>query len=660
MENKEVAAIFLELSELLEIEGGDRYRARAFKRAANVIEALADPVEEALKFTALEKRRGIGEGTTRRVKEILRTGTLRDLQLLRARVPTSARELLQIEGIGPKSVRILYTRLGITSVEALEAAALTGRLERLPRFGSSTCERILESIEDYRRRVDKTPLPEALRIGEMLRDAIRVHPAVALVELAGSARRRKEMVGDFDVLVATQERGRVSDACCSLPGVVGIRRRGEGRVTVRLEAGGGADFRIIDPETFGAGLHTLTGSKRHNIAIRVLGNKRGLKISEHGVLTRREERRLAGAFEVDVFSALGLPFIAPELREDDGELQAARRGALPRLVEEGELKGDLSIRTRQSDGHAALRAMVEAARDRGLRYLAVTDHSIGAGRGRGLDGAALLRQAARIRKLNREWDGPRLLAGIEVEILPDGQLALEPELLATLDWVSAGVHSELDQGREEMTARVLRALESGVVDCLAHPTGRRLGARGPLRLDLERVMLAALRLGVALEVSGRPSRLDLDAASCRRARELGVPLVASSGAHAPAELADLRFALYTARRGWLEARDLLNAGPLERVLEHRARRLRRGARVAPAARLEADGRSAIDAESGRLGRELEAAVLPAWLRDRLERFLRTGEDAPLAAALGAENPVRAAFAQLLHSRRRPQASIREP
>ncbi len=652
MDNKKVADLFLEMAELLDIEGGDPYRVRTFRRAAHLLEELAEPVASAIKLGSLQRRRGVGPGVVTRIGEMLRRGSCRDLDRLRARMPTGVRELLKLEGMGPKTVRLLHAYLGVGSLDELEAAVHAGKLSRLPRFGPGSNERVLAAIAELRSRSGRLPLPVALRLGGAVVEALSAHPAVEQATLTGSARRRKELVGDLDVLVASSDAGVVAERFSTLPMMREVLVRGTTRTAARLQSGHRIDLRVIPPETYGAGLHYFTGSKRHNIAVRALGNRRGLKISEYGVFLRASERLLAGAAEADVFAAIGLPYIPPELREDDGELEAARSGRLPQLVEEHDLRGDLNVHTRGSDGSGSLRAMALAAAARGLSYLAFTDHSACQGQG-GLDGRRLLAQGRRLRQLEGELGGPRLLAGAEVEVLPDGTLALDPLLLSRLDWVVAGVHRGLEQSAEELTRRLVTAMESGVIDCIAHPTGRLLGERDALPLDLEGLLRAALRRGVALELNGSPRRLDLDAATCRQAREVGVPIALASGAHAPGELGQLQLAVYTARRGWLEPRDVVNAAPLERLLEQRRDRLRRGGVQVP------EG-SPLERPT-RLRAEL-ARPLSAALRERLHAWLARGGDPALASALAAlsDNPVQKALELLWLSQRRPQAAMAAP
>lgn len=642
MDNKSIAELFLEMAELLDIEGGDPYRARTFRRVSHLLEELPEPVADALRFGALQRRRGIGEGTLRRLREILRTGACRDLERLRSRTPTSVRELLRLDGLGPKTVRLLHTYLGVRSVDELEAAINAGQLKRLPRFGPGLTEKILASIAEHRLGKGRIPLGAALRLGDAIVAGLSAHPAVEQAALTGSARRGKDLIGDLDVLAASSEPALVADRFCALPEVEQIMQRGSTRTAARLVGGVRIDLRVIVPETFGAGLHYFTGSKRHNIAVRARGNRRGLKISEYGVFERTTLRRLAGGAEADVFAAIGLPFIAPELREDDGELEAAQEGRLPQLVELSDLRGDLGAHTRASDGIDSAAAMAEAAAARGLSYLVLADHACSPGRS-GASGASLLARRARVHRLAERFPSLRVLAGCEVEILPDGELALDPSLLARLDWVTASVHDHLDQSPAEMTKRLVRAIESGVVDCIGHPTGRRLGQREPLPLELEAVLGAARRCSVALELNARPLRLDLPAGACREARAAGVAIALSSGAHSTNELDQLRLGAMTARRGWLEKHDVLNCLTVEELVDRRQERLRTAWHAARAARPHA-------LQVTRLVGQL-APPVSEEIRQRLHAWLGSGSDAELAAALGqlSSNPLRKALELLCHA-----------
>jgi DNA polymerase (family 10) len=494
-------------------------------------------------------------------------------------------------------------------------------------------------------------------------------PAALKVALAGSARRGEATVGDLDVLVASRDRAQVAARFVTLPEISEVLLQGDGRCSVRLHGGLQADLRVLAPEEFGAGLHYFTGSKLHNIAMRLRGTRRGLKVNDHGVFRRSDEYRfLPGETEEDIFAAVGLPFIPPELRENLGEIEAAEEGRLPDLITESDIQGDLHLHTRDSDGSGTADEMIaRAAMLPGHRYIAITDHSKSLRVANGLDEARLLAQMKRLRALEQSTGSVRVLCGIEVDILPNGQLDLDIEVLRQLDWVVASVHQHLDLDAEAMTRRVIRAMESGVVDCIGHPTGRRVGHRDPYAIDLEAVLSAARRIGVAVECNGGPNRMDLPDVACRQAREMGVPVVINTDAHSPAHLGRREFAIAMARRGWLERKHVLNAQPWAAIADRRSERMRRnGVRVLedlePAAALASDATKVEDeaehawtepAEPAEpsmpvdLDRALAMRPLPAALRERLMRFLQQG-DPELEAALArlSEHPMQHAFALL--------------
>ena len=639
MDNKDVSAAFAEMADLLEISGGDAHRIRAFRRIARVLDALAEPLAELLKYQRLEQLPGIGEGAIARIKEILRSGTCTDLRQLRATLPAGLRDVAEIEGIGPKTVRLLYAHLRIGSVDELEIAARSGRIARIPQLGERTQERALRGIEVFRKRIGRVLLADAIVRGMEIVEELRGHPAVIQCDLAGSARRRKETVRDLDVLVATHDSVPIVSAFAQLPGVSEVIVQGTSRCSVRLDTRQQVDLRLLPPESYGAGLHYFTGAQQHNIYLRARGNRMGLKISEHGVFSRRDEshRLLPGETESEIFRAVGLPFIPPELRENTGEIEAAAKGTLPVLVEEVQILGDLHLHTKSSIGTDSARAMVEEARRLGLRYVAITD------RAQDLT-PRLAAQTAHLRALERET-GVRVAAGIEVAIGPAGELECDASILRDRDFVVASLQDHLDLPRAEMTGRVLRAMETGLVDLIAHPSGRLIGERSAWTIDMERVLKAALRMGVAVELHSGPRRLDLDSAGCRRARELGVSIAICSGAGRAAEMSRRRFGVYAARRGWLEAKDVLTAQPWAIVEERRRDRLRKvqgGGNAKSAVQSDATKRAR---ETSRLKSALAKRPLGEKLRVRLEHYFHGTPDPALEAALLAlsENPIQKAF-----------------
>jgi len=570
MENAEVARTFSELADLLELTGGNPYKVRAYRQAAQVVDTLPSPVSELWRRGELTSIASIGERIAARIGQLLERGTLADRDDLAGRVPPGVVELLSIEGVGPKTVAAAWKALGVTDVEGLEQACRTGQLSALPRLGERRAHAILEAIQRYRaRRTSRVPLHRAVSYAESICAKLRKVPGVASVEAAGSVRRRKESVGDLDILVAAADPTPPMRAFCDLSEVAAVLARGPTKATVRLRVGLHVDLRVLPPESFGAALHYFTGSKAHNIAVRTRAVHRGIKLSEYGVFDR-EGRRLSGAREEDVFAAVGLPWIPPELREGAGEIEAAESGALPRLVDERDVLGDLHVHSDAStDARATLEELADEADRLGRRYLAITDHS--RSRPLGLDEEALAAQRERIAALNRARSGVRLLSGVEVDILPDGSLDLPSRALAGLEWVVASVHTDFAQPRGRMTDRIVRALRSGMVDVLGHPTGRRIGHRDPYDVDLEAVLTVAREQGVALEVNAMPERLDLNDRACRLAKEAGVRVAISTDTHVATHLANVRNGVWVARRGWLAAEDVINTRPLEELWRSRRR-----------------------------------------------------------------------------------------
>jgi DNA polymerase (family 10) len=577
VENAEIARVLAEIADVLELTGGNAFKVRAYRRAAQVIDLHPAPVAQLCREGRLGDLPGVGAHIASHVAELVDTGDCREHARLAALVPPGVLEMLRLEGMGPKTVDRVWRQLGVEDLGALEHACRTGTILEVPRMGPTRARRVLAALERHRARAGRMPLHRALEYADAILARLREVPGVARAEAAGSLRRRKETVGDLDLLVAAADAAPVVRAFTAVPGVASVVAQGPTKAAVRLRAGIQADLRVVAPESFGAALHYFTGSKTHNIALRTRAMKRGLKVSEYGVFDRRG-RRLGGATEEEVFRAVGLPFIAPELREDIGEIEAAESGRLPRLVEEGDLLGDLHVHSRaSSDARSSLDELAAAAEALGRRYIAITDHS--RSRPLGLDAARLAEHAAAIRRLDgQRRRAPRLLAGIEVDILPSGALDLPRDALAGLDCVVAGVHARFGDPAPTTTERIVRALRSGSVDVLAHPTGRQLGVRDAYAVDLERVLEVARGEGVAVEVNAMPERLDLTDAGCRLAKAAGVRVAISSDAHDAGHLANLRYGVWTARRGWLEPRDVLNAMPLDELRQTVARR--RGARAA--------------------------------------------------------------------------------
>lgn len=572
MENAEIARVLSEIADLLELSEGNAFKVRAYRRAAQAVDLHPASVAELWRAGRAGELHGVGAHLAERIGELVETGECREHGRLAAGVPPGVLAMLRLEGMGPKAVAAVWKELGVTDLAALEDACRSGRILAATRMGPARARALLAAIARHRARAGRMPLHRALEYAEGILARLRTVPGVRRAEVAGGLRRRTETVDDLELLVAADDAAPVLRAFCGLPGVEPVL--GQATTTTqakaRLRAGIRADLRVLPPGCFGAALHHFTGSKEHTVAIRRRAAQRGLDLSEYGVFDR-EGRRLGGAEEIEVFRAVGLPFIPPELREGSGELEAAEAGRLPRLVEESELLGDLHVHSRaSSDGRSTLEELARAARALGRRYLAVTDHS--RSRPLGLDAERLRAHAAEVRALDARLGGePQLLAGVEVDVLPSGALDLPEDVLADMDLVVAGVHARFGDSSARTTERLERALRSGVVHVLAHPTGRELGLRDAYPLDLERLLSVAREEGVALEVNAMPERLDLTDAGCRAAGAAGVPVVISTDAHDAAQLANLRYGVWVARRGWLEAKDVLNTLPLEGLARRLAR-----------------------------------------------------------------------------------------
>ena len=574
VDNQTVAAIFAEMADILAIQGENYHRIMAYRRAAENIAALGRPLEEVWRAGELETIPGIGKTLAAKIDELMRTGRLQAYEKLKAQVPEGVVAMLQIPDVGPRKAALFWKELGITSIDELEKAAKAGKLRDLPGMGARSEQKVLEGIQALKRRTGRVPLGIAWELAQAMLAALREVPGVVQAAPAGSLRRMRETVGDLDLLVAAEDPEPVMARFRELPQVAEVLLSGPTKTSIRTRDGFQVDLRVLEPARWGTALQYFTGSKAHNIRLRGLALDRGFSLSEYA-LKREDGSEILCATEEEVYAALDLPWIPPELREDRGEIEAALAGRLPDLIELADLQGDLQFHTTWSDGHASLLEMAEAARARGLRYGLVTDHSHGLGVARGVGPEELRRQRAEIEEVNRKLGGTfRVLAGVEVEVRADGSLDLPDEVLAELDLVVAAVHSGLRQSREQVTARAIAAIRNPHVDILAHPTGRLIGRREGADLDMEAVLRAAAETGTAVEINSLPLRLDLNDVHVRRAVELGVTLVINSDAHDPAGFDVLRFGVATARRGWATGADVLNTRSVEEVLAWAKRRNR--------------------------------------------------------------------------------------
>jgi DNA polymerase (family 10) len=559
LHNPDVADVLDEIADLLELSEANPFRVRAYRNAARTIRDLGREVRD-MAGEDLSELPGIGKDLAAKIREIVLTGDSEMRRALREETPPALAVLLRLPGLGPKRVRVLHDALHIQSLEELGAAARGGRLRELPGFGEKTEARILRAIETRQVDAGRFKLAHVTAQAEALIAYLRAIPTVRRAEIAGSYRRCKETVGDLDVVVAAAPGSDVMDRFVAYGAVASVVSRGPTRSTVVLRSNLQVDLRVVPEASYGAALYYLTGSKAHNIAVRRLGVERGLKINEYGVF--RGERRVAGATEESVFASVGLSFIPPELREDRGEIAAAAAGRLPRLVEIGDIRGDLHAHSTATDGRNTVRAMAEAARGRGLEYLAMTEHSRRLAMARGLDADRLIQQIDAIDRLNEEALGITLLKGIEVDILEDGDLDLPDDVLGRLDLVVGAVHSRFELPRDAQTRRILRAMDHPHFSILAHPTGRLIQQREPYDVDMERVIRHAGQRGCFLEIDAQPDRLDLGDVHAQMARDEGVLVAVSTDAHSVMDLQNLRFGVGQARRGWLEEKDVLNTRSL--------------------------------------------------------------------------------------------------
>lgn len=555
--NSEIADIFDHLADLLEIKGANRFRVRAYRAAAQTVRdqsrSMADMLEDGEDLSELPD---IGEDLAGKIEEIVGTGQLELLEETKDEVPEAIAEITRIPGIGPKRAKALFDELDIRSLDDLKKAAEDGKIREVEGFGKKTEASIREELEKGDISETRSRLAEAEDFAEPLLAYIRDIDGVKQATIAGSYRRRKETVGDLDILATAKKGSGVSDRFIDYDEVEEVVSHGESRTTVILRSGLQVDLRVVPEVSYGAAMHYFTGSKAHNIACRRRAIDRDLKLNEYGLF--KGDDRIAGETEEEVYEEIGLPWIPPELRENRGEIEAAEKGELPELIELDDLRGDLHCHTTASDGRHSLSKMAEAAKERGYDYLAITDHSKSQTVAGGLTEDELSNQIDEIAALNEDLDGLRLLAATEVDILEDGSLDFPDELLERLDLVVASVHSKFDLSEEKQTDRILRAMDNPHVSIIGHPTGRIINERRAYPLNMERIVKAAADTGCALEINATPMRLDLNDVHARMARDAGVRIAISTDAHSTAGLANIRYGVGQARRAWLEAGDVLN------------------------------------------------------------------------------------------------------
>ena len=563
--NRDIGKGLREISAYLEMEGVG-FKPRAYEKAADAVEAMEEPVsklfaEGGVKGVATVP--GVGKSIAEKISEFIETGKVGYLEEMKSRRPVDLMELTAIEGVGPKTVGVLYDALGVRTLDDLERVAREGKVRSLRGFGEKSEQEILRGLAFLRQHRGRFSLGEVLPLAYFIEQRLRKLDGVDKVTVAGSVLRRKETVGDVDVLVVSRNAERVMDFFVTMPEVAHVHGKGSTKSSVRLENGLDVDLRVVPAKSFGAALNYFTGSKAHNVHLRRIAQERGLKLNEYGLF--KGTKAVAGKTEEDLYRALDLPFIPPELREDRGEIEAAREGRLPKLIGYGDLKGDLQTQTDWTDGKHSIADMAREAQANGLEYIAITDHTISLAM-MGMDETKLAKQMEAIEAVDRRSPGIRVLRGAEVNVMPDGSLDIGDSLLSRLDVVGVGVHSHFHQSRSEMTERLCRAMRNPHVDILFHPTGRVVLKRDPYDLDLIEVLRVARETGTVLEIDAIPDRLDLRDEHVRKAIDAGVKLVIDSDAHATAHFGLLHYGIAQARRGWATGKDVLNTLPVERFL----------------------------------------------------------------------------------------------
>jgi DNA polymerase (family 10) len=570
MENKDIARLLAETADLMEIAAQDPFRIRSYRNAASAIEGYPERVIDIIlhverKVTDIP---GVGKSLAAALEEIARRGSFDRRDELLAIYPPTALELLKIQGLGPKSIALLFEHYRVSTIDDLERIAKEQKLRELPRMGAKLEEKVLRSIASYRKSAGRFLLDFGQRAADELTGYLSEVEGIDKMAPAGSLRRGRETLGDLDLLVAGPGATLALDRFVAHPKVHEVLGKGANKASVKFGIEGlQVDLRALPAESYGAAMQYFTGSKEHNVTLRMRALKMGFTLNEYGLARLDDNTRVAGETEEEVYAKLGLAWIPPEIRENAGEIEAAERGSLPRLVELSDIRGDLHMHTRESDGRATLEEMAQAASQCGYDYVAITDHSKALAMANGLDERRVVAFARQVRDMYRSGLGIRVFSGIECDIRKDGVMDLEEDALADLDWVIGSIHSHLNQEPAEMTDRLLKALESPNLRILGHPTGRLLLHREPFPFDFERIATEAARRGVLMEINSSPERLDLNAPLIRIAKSKGVKFVISTDAHHPKHLANMRYGVVTARRGWLEPGDILNTLPLDRFTQ---------------------------------------------------------------------------------------------
>jgi DNA polymerase (family 10) len=567
MENQKIARIFEEMADLLEIKGENPFRIRAYRKAALNIETLTEDVSTLIEEKRLNEIPGIGKDLAQKIEEIVKTGTLEQLEKLRKEIPSSLLELLSVPGLGPKTAKIIYDNLKIKSIEELEKVAKEHKLKGLPGIREKTEENILKGIEILKAGRERRRIDQAIAIAKSFINYLKNTKGVEKISEAGSVRRRKETIKDIDILVVSSNPAYVMERFISNPMVMEVISKGSTRSSIRTRDFMQVDLRVVEPQSFGSALAYFTGSKEHNIKLRDMAKGKGLKLNEYGIFNEITGEKLGGKEEEEIYRILGIQYIPPELREDRGEIEWAIEGRIPKLVDLKEIKGDFHIHSKWSDGGNSIEEIVQTAIRKGYEFISITDHSKSLGVAKGLNEEKLKAQREEIERLRDKYPQIKILHGIEVDIKSDGTLDFSDEILSNLDIVIGAIHSGFKQDRETITKRIISAMENPFVHIIAHPSGRLIGEREPYDVDMERIFEYAKSTGTILEINAFPQRLDLRDIYCKRAKELGIMIAIGTDAHWTYQLDYMEFGVWVARRGWLEKENVLNTYSWKEIKE---------------------------------------------------------------------------------------------
>jgi DNA polymerase (family 10) len=567
MKNQEIAEIFNNIADILEIKEENPFRIRAYRKAARNIESLQKDIEKVARKEKLTAIPGIGKDLAGKIEEYISKGKIKAYEDLKRGVSKGVLELMTIPDVGPKTAKLLSEKLKIKSIKELEKKASQGKVKGIPGIKEKTVTNILRGIGFLKKSGERTPLGHALKICDEITSKLKKLPEVKRIAPAGSLRRMKETVKDIDILITSNKPQRIMEVFTRMPQVKDVLVHGPTKSSVMTKYNIQVDVRVVEPSSFGSALCYFTGSKSHNIALRKMAVGKGLKINEYGVFRAKTNKKIAGAEEKDIYKALNLAYVEPELREDKGEIELALKDKLPSLVEPGDIKGDLHVHTEDSDGALSMEEIASTCQGMGYEYVVITDHSQTLRIAGGLKEKDLIKNIKKIRKLNKKFKKIRLLAGSEVDILSDGRMDYKNSVLKELDFVIGAIHSGFKQSKEALTRRIVKAMETGYVNMIAHPTGRLMGVRGPYEIDLQKILKVARDTNTALEINAYPERLDLDDDASRRAKETGVMLGIATDTHTKEQFRNMSFGVSVARRGWLEKKNVLNTLSLNSFLK---------------------------------------------------------------------------------------------